>query len=134
MKVKHHISVFFLLTALFSLLVHTVLPHHHHDNLICVMETHQCDEPCENYDADHEKTHQHDSGEIEDCTLKTLVLKNSESVIKFSNPVFICLYLLSDVECIFDSSIPDRPKHYLEYFQPPFVLRINGLRAPPFCC
>lgn len=57
---KRNTAIFFILTAYIFLLVHAVIPHHHHDSNVCFASSH-----CETDSGDHdhnttEHNHEHD--------------------------------------------------------------------------
>lgn len=55
------------------LLTHVVVPHHHHNDTICVAESH-----CDISKDSHDHTgHQHDGSEVQYCALKDPAVLNS---------------------------------------------------------
>lgn len=67
----------FIILANFVLLAHAVLPHHHHQSVVCVESSH-----CQNDNNAHthntpEDTHQHDGNTSTHCILKQAVIVSS---------------------------------------------------------
>lgn len=146
MRVKQRITFALLLLANIFLLAHSVLPHSHHDGIVCFSleelkhQTHcsghyyDMDECCHNEHS--EKTHHHATHE--DCDLKEIVLRNDngfhDDLIPCENclSLFYTLYTLNE----FYLEAPEfgkqlQLKPYLENYTPPFVGSIKSLRAPP---
>jgi hypothetical protein len=86
--IRKRTAILFILLANIVLLVHAVVPHHHHKSLVCVESNHcQSDNSAHNHStAAHD--HEHDgSAGTENCVLKQAVVIPVNSV----KPEFRCL-------------------------------------------
>ncbi|WP_370457671.1 DUF6769 family protein [Dysgonomonas sp. ZJ709] len=153
MKVKKHISLILLLFANILLLAHGVLPHYHHDGIVCMVRSEACQtihnnekhsdhsecdhSNCECCGGVHDKHHSHDNSE--DCDLKTVVLRQANNHENDTvQPISISsLFYIAYTLNIFYLDAPTvglhlQEKPYLETYTSPFVGTIRSLRAPPF--
>jgi len=144
-KVKRLLTLSLLLLANILLLVHGVLPHSHHDGIVCfsleeIMHQHHCSD---NHDdvghccCEHE-TGNHHHANYEDCDLKDVVLRQVNDSHNDIIPCPNCLSLMYVIylpnEFYFD--IPEsgrwlQEKPYVNNYIPPFVGSAKSLRAPP---
>lgn len=121
------------------ILVHAVLPHSHHDGVVCFsLEeiTHECLEHNHQDNSCHSHSHHHENSE--DCDLKDLVLRQHDTHEEII-PCADCLSLLYTIDLLSNlHAEADRSeeilqlKPYLETYIPPFVGSIKSLRAPPY--
>lgn len=145
MRVKRFITFTLLLLANMFLLAHSVLPHIHHDGVVCfslqeIANHHHCSEGhTDTYDCccDHEKEKSHHHHNSEDCDLKDVVIRQDTSDEEII-PCEACLslmftiYPLNDlflVEPEYEARLPYKP--YLTTYISPYVGSIQSLRAPP---
>lgn len=147
MRPKQLLTLTLLLLANFFLLAHAVLPHSHHDGIVCfsleeMAHQNHCDD-CQQEDIGdcccnhHEKTHHHHANS-EDCDLKEIVLRQNSDLHEEILPCANCLSLLYTLYVLNElySEAPEygqrlQLKPYLETYIPPYVGSIKGLRAPP---
>jgi hypothetical protein len=130
----------FLLLANIVLLAHAVLPHHHHEQQVCIERTHcasDADAHVHNTDA---KDHQHDgNANSTECVLKqTFVIPSSQA--RFVNNCDNCsnnhnhnLYILSSFGYVYLQPFSEVVPYFPEFssFLISFVTTSLGLRAPP---
>ena len=122
---KKTIAISFLLFANMIILAHTVVFHHHFDDIQSV-------ERC---------NHSHCHGSAESCSLTTLYFRLDENkpIIQSHNFEFnllpCVLTLFSDYSILpiaNDIGLPFRQKPYLLFYPTEFIARSIGRRAPPF--
>jgi hypothetical protein len=138
-------TILFILLANIVLLAHTVIPHHHHNEKICVIDSH-CDDHSNSAAEEHNhESHEHDNSQnktncVLDLTYIAPVFQGKQeliSVIIFNlYPNAHCLQAILLGAYVFDNKTG---MHYSD--APPiffnaslysnFVNRIQGLRAPP---
>lgn len=72
---KKIIAYSFILIANFVLLSHAIIPHHHHDKLVCIERTHcENDSKAHQHEAnDQNHKHEHDGKNNSNCILKQSV-------------------------------------------------------------
>lgn len=145
MRLKQIITVILLIFANTFLLAHTVLPHSHHDGIICfsldeLKHQNHCSDQHDDIGScccEHDKkTHHHaNSG---DCDLKDIILRQQDNGHKDILPCANCLSLAYTLYTLneFFLETPEfgerlKLKPYLENYTPPFVGSIRSLRAPP---
>lgn len=144
MRVKRSFILTLLLLANMFLLVHAILPHSHHDGIICfpLFElTHQ--DHCSESHSDmaccgHKKDSHHHHANSEDCILKEILLRQDNNVHEDIIPCAGCLSLLYSIYSLNDLFLlaPQYGewldiKPYIITYIPPYVGSIIGLRAPP---
>lgn len=148
MRMKRTILLTLMTLANILLLVHVVMPHSHHDGIVCFSlseinhhshcTTHQHDDigACCAEHCEHNEHHNHQNSE--DCDLKDIVLRSDSDTHQDLIPCPNCLslqyiiYTLNDLyleEPQFGQWLVEKP--YLENYTPPFVGTIKSLRAPP---
>lgn len=146
MKLRKQITLTLLIFANIFLLAHTVLPHAHHDGIVCfslVEQQDQCDCGENHGDVDscccgHDKHAHNHNHNAEDCDLKNIVLRHDNAVHDDFIPCDHCLSLLYNIYSLNDlfSVEPEcgrqiEYKPYLITYIPPFVGTNSSLRAPP---
>lgn len=121
------------------LLTHVVLPHHHHNDTICVVESH-----CDVSKATHEHNgHQHDGQDVRYCALKdpamlnsgrlTPIVKRIKVFAKCNAPGQIVAVLsgeISGADHVETGSSPELPLLALACYSR-LIFGTSGLRAPP---
>ena len=140
---KRAIALSFFWLANIILLVHVVVPHHHHDlSTVCFLLSH-----C----AGNEETHKHasdsdcqqhdDENSREECPLKNVYVKleNSKFFVDlnldkhFQYPVLVLFPVKSIVKITDSGNLPFRQKPCLLSYCTEFIARSSGWRAPPAC-
>ena len=138
----------FLLLANINILVHTIVCHHHYDDISVIYSTH-----CE-HDCGSHNNHQHDDnspsdhckdpychGSINDCLLTNFCVKfgNDKSTFQlvYFNfnflPFISSLFSDYSLQPIYNNTcLPFRQKPYLPSYYTDYVSQSFGLRAPPF--
>lgn len=127
-------------------LAHAVLPHSHHDGIVCFSvesETQDCN-CCHTHDdldqccSQHESKNHHHHDHSEDCDLKKAVFRQADNLHEDIVPCADCLSLLYAIYSLnefytdaaeFGQWLEQKP--YLITYTPPFVGSIRSLRAPP---
>lgn len=137
MRIKKIIIQFSLLLAGIFLLAHAVLPHTHHDGIICFTKSVcHCDD--HSTDLSHQATH-HEHHNSDDCDLKQNVIRQADldETIDFTFQVdLLSLCCLGYHLCGSHLDPPDieqrvQLKPYLESYTSPCVVSVKSLRAPP---
>ena len=140
---KRTISILFVSLSILMLLMHTVVPHHHHDGYVCFAII-ECDE--HNHENDEHTKHQ---GLPDDCEHTLSCFANSEyidpqnagdikrKVSSFQNHdikhLFPILFLASDF-LVYDTVITLSDFKYADsllFYKYAGTNRFHGLRAPP---
>lgn len=132
---KKWFSISLFLSASISLLAHSVLQHHHHEEAIC-LETEHCDTGLLDPE-DHKNHHDHHGDEnseycpfMQQIVLPVKVYRQFQKIILF-NPIAV----LGQVICLASSSelaITEISSHFSAIHFKSIPLIPNGLRAPPF--
>lgn len=145
MGVKRYITLVILLLANMVLLAHAILPHTHHDGVVCfsledIKDQHSCSkfkdisDCCDGHETAQSSHHHHNS---EDCDLRDVIIRqdtNHEEII----PCEACLSLLYDIYSLnelflvapeYEERLAYKP--YLISYISPYVGSTIGLRAPP---
>ncbi|WP_051697892.1 DUF6769 family protein [Prevotella sp. 10(H)] len=139
-KVKQLFTLSVMILASMLLLAHAVMPHSHHDGIVCFShdEVHRhlhCTDNVTDCACHHEGKHHH---QHEDCDLKEIVLRQANDSHEDILPCANCLSLLFTVYTLnalyleapaFGERFQEKP--YIENYTPPFVGTIRSLRAPP---
>ncbi|MDH6308582.1 hypothetical protein M2451_000893 [Dysgonomonas sp. PFB1-18] len=148
MGIKQLLTLILLLSANILLLAHNVLPHSHHDGIVCfsmeeLVNLPKCsdhsannnDECCGNHTG---KCHHHHHTNDDGCGLKEIVVRGGNEFHEEMLPCENCLSLLYTVyslnEFYFDAPrfgqwLEQKP--YLNNYVPPYVGTVSSLRAPP---
>ncbi|HBL77329.1 MAG: hypothetical protein A2W90_21840 [Bacteroidetes bacterium GWF2_42_66] len=137
--IKKITAFVFIVLANFVLLVHAVIPHHHHQSHVCIENSHcQCDSETHSH---CNPEHEHDGNDSNDCLLKQVVALPSNQVKQeckcictdhHSHPdhsSFVLFNTGAEVSIpifYFDTSIP-----IIVFSYPSLVITTAGLRAPP---
>ena len=125
---------FALLLAGMFLLSHAVLPHTHHDGIVCFAHDYcHCSDNC----TDQVEHHEHHNSD--GCDLKDKIVRHSDSDdIENSYQIqdFLSLCCLGYHLCGLHLDPPDvsiyvRQKPYLIFYTSPCVSSVKSLRAPP---
>lgn len=143
MEVRKLLTLMFFLFTSMLLLVHAVLPHYHHNKIICFSVEKQCpnlfnsdnNSACCNKHI-HQETHQHDS--LEDCDLKRLVIRQDntldDDLISFLN-LFSGLYVLYSLNTFFleapEFGLKKQEKPFLNNYKSTLYGLDLSLRGPP---
>lgn len=146
MRVKQRAALILLLFANIFLLAHVVVPHSHHDGIVCFslaeLEHRQhCSgshDDAENCCCEKEEQSGHHHSNSEDCDLKEIVLRQDNDSHEDILPCDHCLSLLYSIYPLNDlyQSDPEygqrlEIKPYLITYISPYVGTITSLRAPP---
>lgn len=145
MRVKRIIALALLLLANMFLLVHTALPHSHHDGVVCfsLFElAHQahCSDPHDDMSAccGQEKHTHHHNANSEDCDLKEIVIRQDNGAHQDIIPCAGCLslqytiYSLNELFLLapqYGEQLDLKP--YIITYISPYVGTTSSLRAPP---
>lgn len=143
MKLRRFIAILLMSLANTLILVHAVVPHYHHDGVVCFDAKDADCKSCEKHESstsccqNQGKHHTH----LEDCDLPQYVERTGTSIEKdFSAaPVdfnfFACICILSDCDHLGYSQVVvsryERYATYLNNYTSPYVGALYGLRAPP---
>lgn len=141
--IKRIPAIIFILLANVTLLVHAVIPHHHHEKEVCIVSSH-CESDSQAHDHDDAKhNHEHDGEDsVDDCVLQQILISppnkikheiksldidtdrfqadHSQAVFTENNFVLAC------ISCIPKAKPPLLVFTYLNY-----ASTVLGLRAPP---
>ena len=121
---KKTMALFCLLFANITLLVHAVIPHHHHDGIPVVMAS-----------AHHDDAHPDDPNNTDIIYIR---LSNEKQICRSFDCEFDLLpclpALFSDYATfsIQDDAVPFRHPPYIQLLHTESIARSIGLRAPPF--
>jgi len=128
-------AILFLLFANLILFAHAVIPHHHHDQHVCI-ESIICDNHRHN-DFDHHPKNDH----TDECLLHQLIVVPTvlsfkdimgEAFVKDEFYINLDLNLFLTKESNLDDDVETRRRFYLNPIQTPLVVNCGlGLRAPP---
>ncbi|WP_313380484.1 DUF6769 family protein [Proteiniphilum saccharofermentans] len=148
---KKAVAISFLLLANMIVLVHAVIPHHHHNQLpvsFDIVQHEHGDATHEHFPHNHDTQHPVPHGDnshghkvFEECILNQAYLKigNDKQVAQLHNLDFT---LLSCLLTPFSDSLtavagleglPFRQNPYLLSYHTEFISQSLGLRAPPVC-
>jgi len=146
-KMKQLLTLILLLSANTLLLAHAVLPHSHHDGMVCfsleeIMQCHHFQDnhsnrnDCCSHEEKDAKHHHH--GNHENCDLKDVVLRQNNDLHDDILPCPACLSLMYVLYLPdeFYLGVPEfgqwlQEKPYVNNYIPPFVGTVRSLRAPP---
>ena len=141
MKIKKTISLLFLFLVNMIILAHSVVYHHHNDQMFVVLCTvnqgHHCDGTAHNHHGeDAENTNRCCASE--DCQLNTLYTKADD--FKLTKPIFeesnfdINTLIVNQTIQIADlTGLPFRQNPDLLLLYSEYLSQSIGLRAPPTC-
>lgn len=130
----------FLFLANIILLAHGVLPHHHHEQQVCFINTHCTGDAAIHNHNSTEHSHQHDGTDNANCILKqAVIIPSSQS--RILKDCDNCIYTHSHDFFIFSnnfafkdlqpSSLNELTVPKFSSFFISFVTPTLGLRAPP---
>lgn len=131
--------LFLMLTTLF--VAHAVMPHHHHNSMICIERSHCADDKKAHEHSEETNQHQHDGNkDTQTCILKQIIITNlnnqTQKVCKCVNcnnnfPIILIAILFSDFD-YYSVKITDFSYfHIIQSDYSVFVPKCFGLRAPP---
>lgn len=137
------IAIVFIVLANIMILVHTVLPHYHHDGLVCftkedVEHTTECSHPDGGSTFEQScEHHHHDHSHLEACSLKDTVLRYDDrlqenGLMKFDEFILsaeLFLSILGIEEPLLEQEV--LPKPYILNYISTYVDNNQCLRAPP---
>lgn len=149
MMMRRQIAILLIAFANIFILAHAVVPHYHHDGIVCFdsqkeskcTSFHIYDEGeeccCVNELADSHHTH------LENCDLSQTVERNGDpsedsiSLSPYLSSLLVCIstfqcYDLLDYSMLVVSQL-EKYKPYVDTYNSPYVGSIFGLRAPPHC-
>lgn len=137
--IRKIIAYSFLILANLILLAHAVIPHHHHEQHVCIAQEHRNDQSATCAHEPNEQNHQHDGSEKNSCALSQAVfipssqerfLKNCDNCTDTHNHNFYILSFLQNEELYpISETVTSVPDFLL--ILPSFVTATPGLRAPP---
>lgn len=140
---RKKVSILFIMLSTFMVLVSSVMPHHHHEGMICIgvetcyAEQHNCG--CESeHHSGNDANHEHHSctadaqyltkQSVDDAKQKNCSCNNLEHIHLF--PVhFIVNWLLSPIETVVEKT---EYGEFLITYTSVNVNHAHGLRAPPY--
>ena len=138
-----------LLLANMFLLAHVVVPHAHHNGIVCfslseLLHQNECpdshDDICD-CSCDHGKESHHHHSLPDDCDLKDIVLRQDNDQHTEIVPcadcqtLLYCIYSLNDLYLLapeYGQRFVEKP--YVITYISPYVGTTFGLRAPPVSC
>jgi hypothetical protein len=136
-------SILFNTLAIIALLVSVSIPHHHHEDMVCVVASREHCHDCNTKYASHNHDDQKNSDN--DCIAKTSYVASDQSELIYKIrrhdednhnilfiPVFLCIVDLYCTGTKYVYLTKRRCKKKIFYPQLEYVNRINGLRAPPY--
>ena len=138
---KRAIALSFLLLANIALLVHAVIPHHHHNELtVCFFAT-TCTDSAKAHKHTHgsDCQHHHDGSGMEECPLKKMFVRFENNKLfddlRLDNdiqyPVLFLFPIHPIVEITGLKDLPFRQNPYLLSCYTDYIAPSLGLRAPP---
>jgi len=145
-RVKQLFTLSVMILASMLLLAHAVMPHSHHDGIVCfslteIMHQHHCSDQHDDIGhccCEHNEEEHHHHSNSEDCDLKEIVLRQSNDIHDDLLPCASCLSLLYTIYPLNDLYLlaPQygqrlEQKPYVITYISPFVGTISSLRAPP---
>lgn len=129
----------FILIANMVMLAHAVLPHHHHEQQVCIERKHCIDDATTHTHNSAEHNHQHDGTDNTACALKQAVIiptsqdKFLKSCDNCTDNHYHDFYILSTFGYVFSEPVSEVVRYIPEFssFYITFVTPTIGLRAPP---
>lgn len=139
-KKKIIIQICLMLACVF-LQVHIILPHFHHDGIVCITKGGNTDcLRCHSASEDHNHAEQHCSDTLDKCDLKQIVMRQYDSENDMNSlhsidllSVYCLIYPLSNfhLEFPYSTLFGLREIPYSDNYTSPFTGSIQSLRAPP---
>ncbi len=142
---KRIIAIGFISLATMVIMVHAIVPHHHHGGMpvplsseVCKTK-HECHGHGDCHDADDGHSHDHSS---EDCLIHDLYFRlENEKQIKylnvadFSQVLHFIIVFCEDLtfKALEYGNLPFRGIPYSESYHTVYITHSLGLRAPPVC-
>lgn len=144
MGIKNFIIRFTLLLAGLFLLTHAVLPHTHHDGIVCFAHDFcHCSDDCTDqvehseHQGHHEKHkhHSHDNCDLKDKVIRQIDSEKMQNIYQYED--FLSLCCIGYHLCGSHLEPPKlsthvRQKPYLNYYNSPYLASPKALRAPPY--
>ena len=128
-----------ILIANIVLLAHAVLPHHHHEQLVCIEQTHCTNDAISHSQTASDNHHQHDGAHLATCILKQAIIISTSQARLLNNcdncsdnhnhDFFILSYFgLETLQpiTVTVSTVPEFTFTFSSY-----ITSSLGLRAPP---
>lgn len=127
-----------MLTTLF--VAHAVMPHHHHDSIVCIESSHCADDSKSHEHQSNPNKHQHDgNNDVQNCILKQVISTQNNHIQKICKcvncnnnfTILIFAVLFSEID---NYSVKITENSYFPIIQSDyfvFVSKCFGLRAPP---
>lgn len=147
MKLNKAIAILLLSLANILLLAHGIMPHYHHDGIVCFIDKEILHLPCmSETDGDvaiccgHHTDTNHHHNQVENCDLKMTILRQADQSLQHNILHSVCclssLYFTDYYLNSFFLEEPDfglflQQKPYFENYISPFVGTISCLRGPP---
>lgn len=118
---------------------HIILPHFHHDGIVCITKEGNTDCLRCHSSEDHNHTKNHCSDTLDKCDIKQIVIRQNDlnedlnSIFSINLLSLYCLiYPLSNLHLEFPDSFVERDYvAYSEIYTSPFTGSLKSLRAPP---
>lgn len=144
MRLRRFIAILLMTLANTLILAHIVLPHYHHDGIVCFKS--EIESICEDHDAiEHKKScteqNSEDHTQLEDCDLHNLLKRIEKSGVEEFSPdqTDVNHFITVCTSCLYDhlaicASLVNKDRHYIFFsdnYISPFVGSHYGLRAPP---
>lgn len=149
MRLRRYIAILLMTLANVFILVHAVIPHSHHDGIVCLASKEKecvCPHDKESHDKPSLDTSEEHHGHLESCDLQDFVKRtepSSEEELVPSNPIHVNHFITICLACLYDhlafcAQLENKDRHYIflsNNYISPYVGSIYGLRAPPtFSC
>lgn len=139
MKTKKNIIQICLMLACILLQAHVILPHFHHDGIVCITKETSTDCLRCHSAQDHKHAKNHCSQNLDACDIKQIVIRQNDlnDDLDTTNPVnllslYCLVYPLSNLYLEFPDSTTERNQiPYTDTYTSPFTGSIKSLRAPP---
>ncbi|PXV63773.1 hypothetical protein CLV62_11222 [Dysgonomonas alginatilytica] len=124
--------------ACIFLQVHIILPHFHHDGIVCITKEGNTDCLKCHSSVDHKHAKDHCSDTLDKCDLKQIVMRqydsNDDNSLHSMDllSVYCLIYPLSNLHLEFPYYSTDwKQIPYFDNYTSPFTGSIKSLRAPP---
>lgn len=134
MKLRQWIIYCCCMFAGLIMLAHALVPHIHHDGIICFIQ----ENTCSTSECGHDHGHDHKHGPFEDCKLKDLQIRPevNESITPDLSDQFLLTYHLLFFTStfsldLFPNELDWEFKPYLLLYTSVLADSAHGLRAPP---
>lgn len=139
MNTKKIIIQICLMLACVLLQAHIILPHFHHDGIVCITQEGNTDCLTCHSAQDHNHPKNHCSDTLDACDIKQIVIRQNDLDDELNNTypinllsLYCLVYPLSNLYLEFPDSGTERNQiPYTETYTSPFRGSIKSLRAPP---